>query len=73
MPRVSVRNSDRKPMRPRAGMRNSRRTRPWPLFAILVMALAGAELLGHDADEIFGAVDDQTFPSARRLFRRGPW
>ena len=30
VPRVAVRNSPRNPMSPRAGMRNSRRARPWP-------------------------------------------
>ena len=37
MPLVSVRNCERKPIRPRAGMRNSSRTRPLPWFTILVM------------------------------------
>ena len=37
VPLVSVRNCDRKPMSPRAGMRNSRRTRPLPWFTILVI------------------------------------
>ncbi len=37
MPRVAVRNSPRKPMRPREGTRNSRRARPKPGFSIFVM------------------------------------
>ena len=37
VPRVSVRNSLRKPMRPREGRRNSSRTRPVPWLIILVM------------------------------------
>ena len=37
VPLVSVRNCDRKPIRPRAGMRNSMRTRPLPWLTILVM------------------------------------
>ena len=36
VPRVSVRNCERKPIRPRDGMRNSRRTRPLPLFTMRV-------------------------------------
>ena len=37
VPLVSVRNCERKPIRPRAGMRNSSRTRPLPLLTILVI------------------------------------
>ena len=37
VPRVSVRNCDRNPISPRAGMRNSRRTRPLPWFTIFVI------------------------------------
>ena len=37
VPLVSVRNCERKPIRPRAGMRNSRRTRPLPWFTIFVI------------------------------------
>ena len=37
VPRVSVRNCERNPISPRAGMRNSRRTRPLPWFTILVI------------------------------------
>ncbi len=37
VPRVSVRNAPRKPIRPRDGMRNSRRTRPVPWLTIFVM------------------------------------
>ena len=37
VPLVSVRNCDRKPIRPRAGMRNSSRTRPLPWLTILVI------------------------------------
>ena len=37
MPRVSVRNSVRKPTRPRAGTRNSRRAQPVPWFTICSM------------------------------------
>ena len=37
VPLVSVRNCERNPIRPRAGMRNSRRTRPLPWFTIFVM------------------------------------
>ncbi len=37
VPLVSVRNCDRNPIRPRAGIRNSRRTRPLPWFTIFVM------------------------------------
>ena len=37
VPRVMVRNSVRKPIRPRDGTRNSRRTQPVPWFDIVVM------------------------------------
>ena len=37
VPRVSVRNCDRNPMSPRAGIRNSMRTRPLPWFTIFVI------------------------------------
>ena len=37
VPRVSVRNWERKPMSPRAGIRNSSRTRPLPLLTIFVI------------------------------------
>ena len=37
VPLVSVRNCERKPIRPRAGMRNSRRTRPLPWLTMLVI------------------------------------
>ena len=37
VPLVSVMNCDRKPMRPRAGMRNSSRTRPLPWLTIFVI------------------------------------
>ena len=60
VPRVSVRNSERKPISPRAGMRYSRRTRPVPWFTIFtIWPLRRADLLGHDADEILGTVDHQ--------------
>ena len=37
MPRVSVRNSERKPISPRDGMRNSIRTRPEPWLIIFII------------------------------------
>ena len=37
VPRVSVRNSVRKPIRPRDGMRNSMRTRPEPWLTIFII------------------------------------
>ena len=37
VPLVSVRNCERKPISPRAGMRNSRRTRPLPWLTIRVI------------------------------------
>ena len=37
VPLVSVMNCERKPISPRAGMRNSSRTRPLPLFTIFVI------------------------------------
>ncbi len=37
VPLVSVRNCDRKPISPRVGIRNSRRTRPLPWFTIFVI------------------------------------
>ena len=47
-------------MRPRDGMRYSRRTRPVPWFVILTMwPSRGADLLGDGADVLLGAVDHQ--------------
>ena len=37
VPRVSVRNCERKPMSPRVGIRNSSRIRPLPWFTIRVI------------------------------------
>ena len=37
VPLVSVRNCERKPISPRAGIRNSKRTRPLPWLTILVI------------------------------------
>ena len=37
VPLVSVMNCERKPIRPRAGIRNSSRTRPLPLLTIFVI------------------------------------
>ena len=37
VPLVSVMNCDRNPISPRAGIRNSSRTRPLPLLTILVI------------------------------------
>ena len=61
VPRVSVRNCDLKPINPRAGMRNSSRTRPDPWLTILVIAARRVPswaitiplvLLGHVHHEI---------------------
>ena len=50
VPFVSVMNCDRKPMSPRAGIRNSSRTRPLPLFTIFVIVpLPLADLRDDDA------------------------
>ena len=40
VPRVSVRNCERKPISPRAGIRNSSRMRPLPWLTIFVIAAA---------------------------------
>ena len=54
VPRVSVRNCERNPIRPRDGMRNSRRTRPPPLLTIRVgVATAFAIANLQDRGEIF--------------------
>ena len=62
VPRVSVRNCVRKPMRPRAGIRNSSRMRPLPW---LIMrghhALAHADLGDDHALVFLGDVDDELF------------
>ena len=60
VPRVSVRNCDRKPMRPRAGIRNSSRTRPLPWLTIFVIdAAADADLRDDHALIFLGDVDDE--------------
>ena len=60
VPLVSVRNCDRKPISPRVGIRNSRRTRPLPWFTILVIAPRRVpELRDDDAEELLGHVDHQ--------------
>ena len=60
VPRVSVRNSVRKPISPRDGMRNSM---PHAAGAVVDHlhhpAAPRADLLGDDADVLLGAVDDQ--------------
>ena len=60
MPRVSVRNSVRKPIRPRAGTRYSIRTQPVPWLTICSRRpLRSAEQLGDDAEVVLGHVDGQ--------------
>ena len=56
VPLVSVRNCERKPIRPRAGIRNSSRTRPLPWLTILVITpLRAADVGDDDALELLGA------------------
>ena len=58
VPRVSVRNSVRKPISPRAGTRYSMRAQPVPWLTICVhAALAQREQLRDDADVVLGHVD----------------
>ena len=60
VPLVSVMNCERKPISPRAGIRNSSRTRPLPLFTIFVIVpVPLADLRDDDALVILGHVDDQ--------------
>ena len=74
VPLVSVRNCERKPIRPRAGIRNSSRTRPLPWFTIFVITPAPLADLGDDhALVILRHVDDQLLDRLHRLRRRSPW
>ena len=58
VPRVSVRNSVRKPISPRAGTRNSSRTQPVEWLTICsIRPLRRASSLGDDADVVLGHVD----------------
>ena len=67
VPRVSVRNCERKPIRPRVGMRNSSRTRPLPWLTIFVIVAAPrAELRDDDALELLGDVDDELLDRLHR-------
>ena len=60
MPRVSVRNSVRKPISPRAGTRYSSRTQPVEWLTICSMRpLRSGQQLGDDADVLLGDVDRQ--------------
>ena len=60
MPRVSVRNSVRKPISPRAGTRYSIRTQPVEWLTICSSRpLRAGEHLGDDADVLLGDVDRQ--------------
>ena len=68
VPLVSVMNCERKPISPRAGIRNSSRTRPLPLLTIFViMPRALADLRDDDALMILGHVDDQLLDRLDRL------
>ena len=75
MPRVSVRNSVRKPISPRAGTRYSIRAQPVPWLTICwSAALAQREQLRDDADVLLGDVDrdalDRLVPLAVDLLRQ---
>ena len=73
VPLVSVRNCERKPIRPRAGMRNSSRTRPLPWFTIFViMPRRVPDLRDDDALEVLGHVDDEVLDRLHRSCRRRP-
>ena len=74
MPRVSVRISLRRPIRPRVGTWNSSRTRPEPWLTILIiLPLRIAELLDDDAEERFRAVDHQELERLLAARRRSSW
>ena len=58
MPRVSVRNSFRMPISPRAGTRYSSRIQPVPWLTMSsIRPLAERQELGHDAHVVLGDVD----------------
>ena len=74
MPRVSVRNSVRKPIRPRAGRQTSIRTQPRAVVdERLGAALPQREELRHHAEVFLGHVDRDTLdrlveaPPTRRV------
>ena len=60
VPRVSVKNSDRYPNNPRAGMRYSKRTNPCPGFFISIISpRRGPIFFDHLAEVFLGHVDRQ--------------
>ena len=74
VPLVSVMNCERNPISPRAGMRNSSRTRPLPLLTILVITpLRSPDLRDDDALMVFGHVDDELFDRLDGLRRSSAW
>jgi hypothetical protein len=68
VPRVSVRNSVRKPIRPRLGTRNSIRTQPVPWLVICSMRpLRVAIIWVIDAEVLLGDVDGQALDGSCSL------
>ncbi len=73
VPRVSVRKSVRKPIRPRLGTMKSIRTQPGGVVGHLFhAALAGGHQLGDRADELIGAVDGHRLERLVQLAVDGP-
>ena len=67
VPRVWLMNSARKPRRPRAGTRNSRRTLSPRRHHVLHLALAAAQVLHDHADVLLGHVDDDVLDRLHEL------
>ena len=67
VPLVSVRNCGRNPIEPRAGIRNSMRTRPLPWFTIFVIVPRRIDLGDDDALKLLGDVDDELLDRLHHL------
>ena len=72
VPLVSVMNCDRKPMRPRAGMRNSRRTRPLPIGGLTFIVFTRPGLARSSSSVIHSVVtSDELFEAGDRVIQYG--